>query len=103
MKDLETDEFYKKKVYIKRDFYYPVTAGERDNFKVEIKLQEPKEEWRSDRTVPDKIGTAIVYFDHQPVKEIPLLYKHVKNKEEKSFFELFRDLFFIQIGVKNNG
>lgn len=103
MKDLSADEFYKKKVYIKRDFYYPVAAGEKDDFKIEIKLQEPKDDWRNERTVPDQVGTAIVYFDHQPIKEVPLLYKHAKNKEEKSFFELFRDLFFIHIGVRSDG
>ena len=54
-------------------------------------------------TFPNQVGTAIVYFDHQPVKEVPLLYKQKKNKEEKSFFELFRDLFFIQIGVRSDG
>ncbi len=103
MKDLNSDDFYKKKVYIKRDFYYPVAANEKDNFEIEIKLREPKDEWRNNRIVPDDIGTAIVYFDHQPVKEIPLLYKYEKRKEEKSFLEIFRDLFFIQIGVESDG
>ena len=53
MKDIDTDEFYKKKVYIKRDFYYPIAANERDNFKIEIKLQEPKDEWRNNQYVPE--------------------------------------------------
>lgn len=103
IKDLETDEFYKKKIYIQRDVYYPVATDERDDFKIEMKLTKPKKEWRNGSVIPGQIGKAIIYFQHQPVKEIPLYYKHSKNKEDKSFKELFRDLFFIHIGVKNNG
>jgi D-alanyl-D-alanine carboxypeptidase len=103
MKDLEADEFYKKKVYIKQDYYYPIASDERDEFKIEIKLQEPKEDWRSNKTVPNQVGKAIVYFEHQPVKEIPLLYQHPQNKKDRSFLEMVRDIFFIQIGVKSDG
>lgn len=103
IKDLETDDFYRKKVYIKQDFYFPVSSNERDEFKVEIKLLKPENEWRSGKTVPKNVGMAIVYFKHQPVKEIPLLYKHPQNKENRSFFEMFRDLFYIQIGVNSDG
>nr|WP_295971741.1 D-alanyl-D-alanine carboxypeptidase family protein [uncultured Bacillus sp.] len=103
LKELDADEFYKKKIYIKNDFFYPITKKERDDFRVELKLQEPKDEWRSEKSVPDVVGKAIVYFDHVPIKEVPLLFKTAKNKEDRSFIEMFRDLFFVQIGVKSDG
>ena len=66
IKDLgDTKGFYKKKVYLKRDFYYPVAdKDERDDFKEwKIKLQEPKDEWRDGRTVPSEvIGKAVALF-----------------------------------------
>ena len=41
VKDLE-DPFYKKKVYIKNDVFYPITDKEQDLFKIEYKIQEAK-------------------------------------------------------------
>ena len=33
------DPFYKKKVYIKNDIFYPITKEERELFRIEYKLQ----------------------------------------------------------------
>lgn len=93
------EPFYKKKVYLKHDILYPVTNDERDLFKVEFKLQEPKSEWREKENEPDVIGKALIYFDHQLIVEEPLFYKQTALKENKSFLEYFRNLFHIHMGV----
>ncbi len=97
------DSFYKKKVYVKEDFFYPVTEKERDRFKIEYKLQKPKKEWREKGSVPDIVGKAIIYFDHKPIEEVHLYYKQSKTKDKQSFFDSVRKLFLIQIGVKSDG
>jgi serine-type D-Ala-D-Ala carboxypeptidase (penicillin-binding protein 5/6) len=93
------EPFYKKKVYLEHDILYPVASNERDLFKVEFKLQKPKDEWREKEMAPDVVGKALIYFDHQLIEEEPLFYKQTKVKENQSFFEYFRNLFHIHLGV----
>ncbi|MCQ6273829.1 D-alanyl-D-alanine carboxypeptidase [Bacillus sp. V3B] len=92
------EPFYKKRVYLKHDILYPIASNERDLFKVEFKLQEPKDEWRKQEKEPDVVGKALIYFNHQLIEEEPLFYKQIKVKEDKSFFEHFRNLFHIHMG-----
>ncbi|WP_338451749.1 D-alanyl-D-alanine carboxypeptidase family protein [Niallia oryzisoli] len=97
------DPFYKKKVYVKQDFLYPVTAEERKQFKIEYKLQKPKKEWREKENEPDVVGKTIIYFDHKPIEEINLYFRQSKTKEKRSFFDSVRKLFLIHIGVRSDG
>ncbi|WP_394232828.1 D-alanyl-D-alanine carboxypeptidase family protein [Niallia oryzisoli] len=102
IKDID-DPFYKKKVYVKQDIFYPVKADERDSFKIEYKLQKPKREWREKETEPDVVGKAIIYFENKPIEEVHLYYKQSIRKDKESFFDIFRKLFLIHIGVKSDG
>ena len=94
------DAFYKKKVYIKQDILYPITKEERDLFRVEFKLQEFKKEWRDLDKEPDVVGKALIYFEEQQIKEVPLYYRKTKSKEDQSFMDYFKSIFFIHLGVK---
>ena len=99
IKEVE-DAFYKKKVYIKHDILYPITKEERDLFRVEFKLQEFKKEWRDLDKEPDVVGKALIYFEEQQIKEVPLYYRKTKSKEDQSFMDYFKSIFFIHLGVK---
>jgi D-alanyl-D-alanine carboxypeptidase len=101
VKELD-DSFYKKKVYIKKDFIYPITSKEQDLFKIEYQLQEPKEDWRDKKMEPNVVGKAVIFFNNQSIKEVPLYYKQTKKKEDKTLFENFKSIFVIHMGVKTN-
>ena len=99
IKEIE-DPFYKKKVYIKQDMLYPITKEEEGLFRIEYKLQKPKKEWREQENEPDVVGKALIYFDQKQIKEVPLYYKKTKSKDETSFMDYFRNIFFLHMGVK---
>ena len=99
IKEVE-DALYKKKVYIKQDILYPITKEERDLFRVEFKLQKFKKEWRDLDKEPDVVGKALIYFEEQQIKEVPLYYRKTKSKEDQSFMDYFKSIFFIHLGVK---
>lgn len=92
------NEVYRKNLYIKNNFYYPVTKEERSKFHIDIKLLEPK---RNIEEMPEVVGKGIIYFNNEPIKEIPIYFK--KPEEEPSWFERFKKIFTSIIGVKNNG
>jgi serine-type D-Ala-D-Ala carboxypeptidase (penicillin-binding protein 5/6) len=94
------DPFYKKKVSIKNDTYFPIKKDERDLFRIEYKLQEPKKVWREPESEPDVVGKALIYFDQKQVKEVPLYYRKTKSKEDQSFMDFFKSIFSIYLGVK---
>ncbi len=97
------DKFYQKQVYVKHGFSYPSTAKERELFKIEFKMMKPKKDWIEGKAVPDIVGKAIIYFNQQPIKNIPVYYKHTDSGEKKTFFEFFRSIFTSIIGVKIDG
>lgn len=95
------DKFYKKKVYVEHGFDYPVTSKEKKQFKIEYKLIKPEKEW--EENPPEIVGQVTVYFNKQQVKKMPIYYKHADNKDKQSFFEQFRNIFLVMIGVKKDG
>lgn len=96
------DKFYKNKVYLEHDYYYPVTAQEREQFHLKINLLKPKKEWEKGENVPKVVGHLVVIFNDQPVKELSIYYK-AEVEKEPSIFEKFKSLFTTIIGVKNHG
>lgn len=102
MSDID-DEFYKDRVYIKHSYKYPVTKEEKNHFNIDIKLLKPETEWEDGRTIPEVVGQATVYFEDQPIKKLPIYYKHDEVKEDKSLLDYFKGLFTSIAGVKTNG
>ncbi|RTR30380.1 D-alanyl-D-alanine carboxypeptidase [Robertmurraya yapensis] len=96
------NDFYKQKIYIKNEYTYPVTEDEKDKFQIDIQLVNPKEEWEDSRNAPDVVGKAVVRFEDQPIKEIPIYYRHEKD-EDSSWFKQIKDLFAALTGVNTNG
>ncbi|WP_445492121.1 D-alanyl-D-alanine carboxypeptidase family protein [Niallia sp. 03133] len=102
LEDIDND-FYKNKVYIKHGFQYPVASAEKNLIEIEYKLATIKKEWKKNkRKVPDTVGQVQVYFDHKIVDTIPIYYKH-SNKQSKSFFEYFKQMFIAINGVGSDG
>lgn len=96
------DKFYKKKVYFDHDYSYPVTKEEKDLFQIELQLAKPNKEWNEDRDVPDVIGKAVIHFQNEPIKELPIYFNH-EELQKTSWFEQIKSLFTTIIGVKSNG
>ena len=94
------DPFYKNKVYIKKDIFFPIKKDERDLFRIEYKLQKLKEGSSEPESEPVVVGKALIYFSQKQVKEVPLYYKKTKSKEDQSFMDYFKSIFSIHLGVK---
>lgn len=91
------DRFYKNRIQANRDLLYPVTEKEIAKLRVHIQLIKPKKQWKEDeQLIPTVVGKAVLYLDGEPVDEVPLLYKHHRNKQEtSSTWKLF---FFLGVG-----
>lgn len=96
------DKFYKGKIYFSQDVFYPVTKDERDLFQLEYKLSNPEQVERKNGEFPKTVGTANVYFDSKPLKEVPI-YLDQNQLKEPSFFDRFKKIFNLVIGVKTDG
>lgn len=98
IKDIEI-EAYKEKVFLESSYQYPIREKEKGLFNIEIKLLKPKEDFGEEKLV---VGKAVVYFENEPVKQLPIYYEQ-EHKQKKSFFDLFRNLFTSIIGVGTDG
>ncbi|GKU81060.1 D-alanyl-D-alanine carboxypeptidase family protein [Niallia sp. NCCP-28] len=102
LKDVDS-KFYKKKLYIKQGYNYPITEDEQNLFSVEYKLAPVKKTWKKDASkVPNIVGEVEISFDQKIVDTIPIYYKHTEKKG-KSFIDYFKSIFFAISGVDGNG
>lgn len=102
LKDVD-NKFYKKKLYIKKGYSYPITEDEEELFSVEYKLAPVKKAWKKDEEkVPNIVGKVQISFDQKIVDTIPIYYKH-EEKENKSFIDYFKSIFLAINGVDGNG
>ena len=94
------DAFYKKRCTSNKIFFTQLQKKNVNLFRVEFKLQKFKKEWRDLDKEPDVVGKALIYFEEQQIKEVPLYYRKTKSKEDQSFMDYFKSIFFIHLGVK---
>ncbi|MFC3882773.1 D-alanyl-D-alanine carboxypeptidase family protein [Bacillus songklensis] len=99
------DSYYKKKVYVKRDFIYPLTDDEKDSVKLEATLIKPnKKLWEDERNIPDIVGRLDIYQNDEGIGRLPLYYKKgLDIEEDVSFFERIKNLFLFILGVRSDG
>ncbi|WP_456278468.1 serine hydrolase [Bacillus sp. AK128] len=99
------DPFYENKVYYSHDFVYPVLKTEKESLKVEIKLVTPNEsKWKTPQDIPVPIGKTIVYLDNNIIGEQAIFFETDEMPApKKSFFDLFKSLFFSFLGVEFYG
>lgn len=97
------ESFYKNKVYLENPLLYPILDHEKDAFKVEYKLLKPQKEWEDDPSlIPEVVGKAIVTLDNEVIKQLPIFYEKSETSEP-TFFERFKGIFNLIIGVNTNG
>ena len=82
------DNYYKDKIYIKEDFYYPLTELEKEKVKVLVKLTK-LEDYKSD----EEIGEVIVNLGNEEIfKE--KVYVSLKEKSKKNIFIRLKEWLF---------
>jgi serine-type D-Ala-D-Ala carboxypeptidase (penicillin-binding protein 5/6) len=95
------DKAYVDHAYVNNEFIYPVTDEEKSKFQINYRLIKPKGDWvRNTEKIPNIVGKTEIYLDKQLLHTMPIYYKH-DEKEGKSFFDLFKQIFGSIIGVKN--
>jgi serine-type D-Ala-D-Ala carboxypeptidase (penicillin-binding protein 5/6) len=96
------DEFYKGKVYLKRDVLLSLKEEEEDSVRVEYKLLKPKDSWRNG-DAPDVVGKAVVYFNDKEADAVPIYFSHEQVEEKKSWWQFWKQSFISILGVKSDG
>ncbi|MBY0122538.1 D-alanyl-D-alanine carboxypeptidase family protein [Bacillus sp. S/N-304-OC-R1] len=96
------DKAYKKKVFLESGFEYPIKNEEKGLFRIEYKMMKPDKRWENGESIPEIVGKAIIYFDNQPLKTLPVYFKAQKMDEGNSFINFFRSIFISIIGVKTD-
>lgn len=85
---VEDDTYYKDyHLYIKNDYYYPVTGNEKENINLKIELIKSRN--IKDK---DKVGKVKIYLGDKKIHE-EKIYVEIKIKEEDSFFTKLKKWF----------
>ena len=80
--------YYKNKIYIKNNFYYPLTEYETDKIKVLAKITK-LENYKDN----EKIGTAEVYLNNDLIHNEPI---YVKKENKDNFIDKIKRLLHIK-------
>lgn len=101
IQDIE-DEFYKDKVFIKRDVLMAIKKEEEDLIRIEYKLLKPEDSWENGN-VPEIVGRAVVYLDEKETERVPVFFKNDEAEDKKSWWMFWKQSFISIIGVKADG
>lgn len=82
------DNYYKDKIYIKEDFYYPLTEIEKDKVKVLVKLYK-LENYKDN----DEVGEVIVSLNNEDIYS-EKVYVNIKEKKKDNFLKKIIDYLF---------
>jgi D-alanyl-D-alanine carboxypeptidase len=105
IKDIE-DPYYEKKVYVKRDFIYPLKKEEREDVELKATLIKPnKELWKDEQNVPDIVGRLDIYQEDKEIGRLPIYFKKglSLDGEDESFLDKVKSLFLFSLGVRSDG
>ncbi|MGE8077936.1 D-alanyl-D-alanine carboxypeptidase family protein [Peribacillus loiseleuriae] len=92
---------YKGKIYVKHAFTYPLSDEEEKNVEVKIKLIKPKEEWKDERSTPEVVGKAEIFYDNKRVGSRSIYYGESKEAySEQNWSKIWKDLIqsFVRVG-----
>ncbi|TYR76406.1 D-alanyl-D-alanine carboxypeptidase [Rossellomorea vietnamensis] len=101
IQDIE-DEFYRDKVFIKRDVLMAIKKEEEDRIRIEYKLLKPEDSWKNGK-VPEVVGRAVVYLEEKETERVPVFFKNDETEEKKSWWMFWKQSFISIIGVKVDG
>lgn len=96
------DSFYKRKIYVKSSFEFPLNAKESESVRIQYKMKKPKKSWKNHMKIPNVVGSVVIYVNDEKIEQLPIYYRHAK-KEKDSFLGAFGEIFISVIGVKTNG
>ncbi|WP_050615601.1 D-alanyl-D-alanine carboxypeptidase family protein [Bacillus testis] len=96
-------KFYRKKVVLKRPFYYPLTADEQDRVTAEIKLVKPGRNWSNKDNIPPIVGKAIVELNGEPIGSRNIFFKGLEPKRKTSFLEEWKHAFLMLLDLNRHG
>jgi serine-type D-Ala-D-Ala carboxypeptidase (penicillin-binding protein 5/6) len=98
------DEFYKGRIYVKRDVIMSLKDEEDQLVRIEYKMIKPQQEWRNKEKIPDVVGKAVIYLDDKEVDSLPVFFKREKEpQEEKSWWKFWAYSFEAFLGVSQHG
>ncbi|XXM74123.1 D-alanyl-D-alanine carboxypeptidase family protein [Lysinibacillus sphaericus] len=98
------DEFYKDKVYVKRDSILSLQSGEEESVRIEYKMLKPKKEWKENRHVPEVVGEAVIYLGDEEADNLPVYFKGEREPEkEKRWWKFWAYSIETFLGVNQNG
>jgi serine-type D-Ala-D-Ala carboxypeptidase (penicillin-binding protein 5/6) len=98
------DEFYKGRVYVKREVILTLRNEEEQSVRIEYKMIKPEQEWRNKENIPEVVGKAVIFLDDKEVDALPVFYKRDKElEEEKSWWKFWAYSFESFLGVSQNG
>lgn len=86
-----------KELFVKRNVHFPLLETEMRDIKIEYKMIPHKQLMKQ---ASGKVGLAIVKFQNEPMKEIPIFIREIEKKEdEKSWWEKMKKFFFGGVSV----
>lgn len=97
------DSFYKNKAVLKNEFYYPLTSEEKKEIKVDYVLIQPQSKWKKGKNLPEKVGKAYIFLNGEPIGTRNIFFEPVSETFGRHFFESWRTLFFMIIGMNADG
>lgn len=90
--NVENENYYKDKLYIKHDYYYPISKEESDEFIIKMNI-EKKIKYKDS----DNVGNAQIYFNNRLIHSEKIYIKKLKQKKNSSFFKKISEW------IKKNG
>ena len=91
---------YKGKIYVKHAFTYPLLDNEEKNVEVKIKLIKPKEEWKDERSTPEVVGKAEIFYDNKWVGSRSIFYGESKETfSEQNWSRIWKDFIQSFVGI----
>ncbi|RSK29352.1 D-alanyl-D-alanine carboxypeptidase [Bacillus sp. HMF5848] len=100
LKKIEND-FYKDKLFVTRDFIYPLTEDEKSKVEISIELMDPATKgWKTAKDVPSIVGAFKITLDEESIGELPIYFDNGEvEKPSQSIFDYFKNLFALVLGV----
>ncbi|WP_413063174.1 D-alanyl-D-alanine carboxypeptidase family protein [Siminovitchia sp. 179-K 8D1 HS] len=88
-----------KQLYVKHHVNYPLKEKEVDYITIKYHILSPED---LGKMKEGQAGEAVFYFQNDVVRTIPIYLKELDHGGRKSWWDVFKNLFFTQTGVKIN-
>ncbi|MDF0726169.1 D-alanyl-D-alanine carboxypeptidase [Cytobacillus sp. S13-E01] len=99
------EPLYKNKIFISRNFFYPLTEGEKNDVKLSVNLMNPSQNgWDNEGDIPGIVGKLTIKLGNERIGELPIYFDNgQKEKPKKTFWLILKNIFLVTLGVKSHG